>query len=71
MLVILTPRSTQAESTLANCLHGDPVVILEAMGAGEILVISEDRSFSTWIAMKGDPNWSYTFSSSRPSPGPV
>jgi hypothetical protein len=45
-------------------------VILEAMGEGEILVDSEDRSFSAWIALKGDPDWGYAFTSSRPSPGP-
>ncbi len=29
------------------------------MGADEILVASADRSFSTWIALKGDPDWGY------------
>jgi hypothetical protein len=70
MLVILTPRSTQAKSSLANCLRGDPVVILEAMGTGEILVSSEDRSYSTWVSINGDPDWVYTFSTYRPSPVP-
>lgn len=46
-----SPRSTQAESSLAICLHGDPVVMLEAMGTGEILVASDDRSYSTRIAI--------------------
>jgi hypothetical protein len=46
------------------------VVILQAMGEGEILVDSEDRSFSAWITLKGDPDWGCAFTSSRPSPGP-
>jgi hypothetical protein len=70
MLIILTPRSEKAQNSLANCLHGDPVVILEAMGADEILVASADRAFSTWIALKGDPDWGYAFTSFRPSPDP-
>jgi hypothetical protein len=70
MSVNLTPRSPEAEITLANCLHGDPTVILEAMGADDILVVSADRSFSTWIALKGDPYWGYAFTRSRPAPDP-
>jgi hypothetical protein len=45
-------------------------VILEAMGADDILVASEDRSFSTWIALKGDPDWGYAFTRFRPSEDP-
>jgi len=70
MLVTLTPRSEIAQNSLANSLHGDRVVILEAMGADDILVASSDRSFSTWIALKDDPDWGYAFTRSRPSPGP-
>ena len=54
MLIILTLLSEKAQHTFANCLHGSPIVILEAMGADDILDNSADRALS-WIALKGDP----------------
>lgn len=69
MLVTLTARSAKAKNSLVKCLKGDPVVILEQLRDGEIFVVSHDRSFSTWIATKGDPDWGYVFTSPRPSPG--
>lgn len=61
MNVRLTPLSPKATNRLANSLDGNPICSLEQMRAGEIFVVSPDGRFCTWIALEGDPDWSFVF----------
>ena len=54
--VTVKPKSSKAKNRLANTMEGNPVCVVEQDAGGELFLVSANRKYFFWVAVREGAN---------------
>ena len=54
--VTVKPKSSKAKNRLANTMEGNPVCVVEQDTGGELFLVSANRKYYFWVAIREGTN---------------